>query len=597
MKQGVIELTGNALKVLGRRYLARDGEGRVVESPEGLFRRVARCIAEADARHGPSADVSEMEEVWFRMMASGSFLPNSPTLMNAGTPGGQLSACFVIPVEDSIEGIFGALATMARIHQSGGGTGFSFSKLRPKDDIVGSTGGIASGPVSFMRVFDQATEVVKQGGRRRGANMGILAVDHPDIMEFIAAKEDPGEFSNFNLSVAVTDAFMDALEKGGDYPLVNPRNGKVTGRLDASYVWGRMAEAAWKGGDPGVVFMDRVNAAQPTPDAGTIEATNPCGEQPLLPYESCNLGSINLKDVTADGAMDRDRLRALVRDAVRFLDGVIDANVYPIPEIAEATLANRKIGLGVMGFAEMLIMLGIPYDSEDAVRVAEDVMGFISKEAVDASAELGRIRGSFPNFGGSIWKKRGLSAMRNATVTTVAPTGTIGIIAGASSGIEPLFAVAYVRRVMEGAELVEVNSLFVERAVRDGFMSEGMMDEVAAKGSLRDVGGVPDEVKRLFVTAMDIAPEWHVRIQAAFQKHTDNAVSKTINLPADAAPEDVDRIYRLAWTLGCKGITVFRYGSKREQVLSIEEVPRMEFDKGRLKADTEFTGECRICST
>lgn len=591
-----IILTENALKVLERRYLARDKDGIVSETPEGLFRRVARCVAAIDLKHAPAINAEEMEEVYFRMMASSGFLPNSPTLMNAGNPGGQLSACFVIPVEDSIEGIFGALSTMARIHQTGGGTGFSFSRLRPKDDIVGATGGVASGPVSFMRVFDQATDVVKQGGRRRGANMGILRVDHPDILEFIAAKEAPGEFVNFNLSVSVTDAFMDALAHGGGYDLVNPRNGEVTGRLQARDVWDRMAAAAWNSGDPGVVFIDRVNAAQPTPEAGTIEATNPCGEQPLLPYESCNLGSINLKNVVAGGVVDWDTLRALVHDGVRFLDNVIDANTYPLPEIAAATLANRKIGLGVMGFAEMLIMMGIPYDSEDAVRTAESVMSFISKEAEAASAELGRVRGSFPNFGRSVWKGRGFSALRNSTVTTVAPTGTIGIIAGASSGIEPLFAVAFVRRVMEGVELMEVNRLFVERARREGFYSDRLMEEVAARGSLRDVEGVPEDVKRLFVTALDISPDWHVRIQAAFQAHTGNAVSKTINLPNLATPADVAGIYQLAYDLGCKGITVFRYGSRASQVLSVEPRPAIGYDEGRLKADTEYAGECRVCS-
>lgn len=591
-----IKLTENALKVLERRYLARDSEGRVAETPEGLFRRVARCVAAVDRKHDPAVNIEEMEEAYFQVMASSSFLPNSPTLMNAGNPGGQLSACFVIPVEDSIAGIFGALSTMARIHQTGGGTGFSFSRLRPKDDVVGQTGGVASGPVSFMRVFDQATDVVKQGGRRRGANMGILRVDHPDILEFIAAKESPGEFVNFNLSVSVTDRFMDALAHGGGYDLVNPRNGAVTGRLQAMDVWEKMASAAWSSGDPGVVFIDRVNATQPTPAAGTIEATNPCGEQPLLPYESCNLGSINLKNVVADGVVDWDRLRALVHDGVRFLDNVIDANTYPLPEIAAATLANRKIGLGVMGFAEMLIMMGIPYDSEDAVRTAERVMSFISKEAEAASAELGKVRGSFPNFGRSIWKGRGFDAMRNATVTTVAPTGTIGIIAGASSGIEPLFAVAFVRRVMEGVELMEVNQLFVERAARDGFYSDKLMEAVAARGSLLDVEGVPDDVKRLFVTALDISPDWHVRIQAAFQAHTGNAVSKTINLPHSATTADIARIYQLAYDLGCKGITVFRYGSRQGQVLSVEPRPAIGYDEGRLKADTEYAGECRICS-
>ncbi len=591
-----IKLTKNALTVLERRYLARDGEGRVTETPEGLFRRVAKAAAEVDLKYDPRAGLAERAEVYYEMMAGLGFLPNSPTLMNAGTKVGQLSACFVLPVEDSIKAIFDAASQMAAIHQSGGGTGFSFSRLRPKDDIVGSTGGVASGPVSFMKIFDQATDVVKQGGRRRGANMGMLRVDHPDILEFIAAKETEGAFKNFNLSVAVTDGFMERLEKNEQYPLVNPRNRKAAGWLRAGDVWKRMAQAAWRTGDPGVVFIDRVNQAQPTPGAGLIEATNPCGEQPLLPYESCNLGSINLKTVVRDGEIDWEGLKGLVRDGVQFLDDIIDANLYPLPEIEHITRANRKIGLGVMGLAEMLVMLGLPYDSEAAVHAAERLMRFISEEGIKKSVELGRERGSFPNFKGSLWEGKGLDAMRNATVTTIAPTGTIGIIAGTSSGIEPLFAIAYVRRVMEGTELMETNDLFVERARRDGFYSEALMEEIAGKGSLKDAEGVPDEVKRIFPTALDIEPRWHVRMQAAFQKYTDNAVSKTINLPADAAAGDVEEIYNLAYRLGCKGITVFRYGSRAGQVLSLADMPRMTKEEDYLKADSEYAGECKVCS-
>jgi ribonucleoside-diphosphate reductase alpha chain len=589
-----IKLTPNALKVLERRYLLKDAEGRVVETPEKLFRRVAHAIAEVDDTYAPGT-AARREDIYYDMMSSLEFLPNSPTLMNAGTRIGQYSACFVIPVGDSVKEIFGALAAMAEIHQSGGGTGFSFSRLRPKNDIVGSTGGIASGPVSFMKIFDQATEVIKQGGRRRGANMGILRADHPDIMEFISAKADEGAFRNFNLSVAVPDGFMEKLKDDGEYPLINPRSKEVVGRLKAREVWDKIAEMAWKTGDPGVVFIDRINQAQPTPSVGEIEATNPCGEQPLLPYESCNLGSINLKAVVENGGVNWDKLGRLVKDGVQFLDGIIDANRYPLPEIDHITRANRKIGLGVMGLAEALIMLGIPYASEAALTFGEEVMRFISEEAIKKSVELGRVRGSFPNFKGSRWHERGLDAMRNATVTTVAPTGTISIIAGASSGIEPLFAIAYIRRVLDGSELMEVNGLFVERAKNDGCYSEAMMEEVARKGSLADVGGVPDEVKKLFLTAFDIEPEWHVRMQAAFQKHTDNAVSKTINLPSDATVEDVRGTYELAYGLGCKGITVFRYGSKSEQTLSIER-PIVSGEEGPLKVGEEFTGECKICS-
>ncbi|MEJ2696334.1 MAG: adenosylcobalamin-dependent ribonucleoside-diphosphate reductase [Candidatus Sulfobium sp.] len=579
-----------------KRYLAKDGEGRIIETPGQLFRRVARSVAEIDARYDSGAGSSEREGIYYDMMASLKFMPNSPTLMNAGTRLGQLSACFVIPVGDSIREIFGALSTMAIIHQTGGGTGFSFSRLRPKNDIVGSTGGVASGPVSFMKIFDQGTEVIKQGGRRRGANMGILRIDHPDIMEFIEAKKTEGSFRNFNLSVAVPDSFMEKLEKDETFSLINPRNGKKTGGLKARAIWRRIAGMAWETGDPGVIFIDRINRLHPVSNAGEIESTNPCGEQPLLPFESCNLGSINLKQVVKKGEIDWTELVRLVREGVRFLDGIIDANLYPLPEIEDITYANRKIGLGVMGLAEMLIMLDVPYPSGKALTIAEKVMKTISGEAVRASAELGEKRGSFPNFRGSMWEKKGLKTMRNATVTTIAPTGTISIIAGASSGIEPLFAVAFVRRVMEGTELMEVNELFVDRAKKEGFYSRALMEEIAGKGSVAKIREVPPEVKKLFMTALDISPAWHVRMQAAFQKYTDNAVSKTINLPADSTVEDVEDVNGLAYRLGCKGITVFRYGSRREQVLSMEETPRMSREEGFLKVSNEYIGECKICS-
>jgi len=596
MGQEETNLTKNALKVLEKRYLLTDGSGNVVESPDDLFWRVARTIAAIDLRYSKKKSLEKRAATYYDMMSSLKFLPNSPTLMNAGTPSGQLSACFVIPVGDSIQEIFHAVSVMAVIHKTGGGTGFSFSRLRPKNDIVGSTGGIASGPVSFMKIFDQATEVVKQGGRRRGANMGILRVDHPDIMEFIEAKRIEGEFRNFNLSVAVTDEFMGVLQEDGTYPLINPRNGEMQGRLSARDVWSKITEMAWSTGDPGVVFIDKINSLHPIRHMGTIEATNPCGEQPLLPYESCNLGSINLARLVRDGALDWDELKRLVKESVRFLDGVIDANRYPLDRIRDMTLANRKIGLGVMGFAEMLIQLGIPYDSEEAVAQAEMVMRTLSEEAVQVSRQLGEERGNFPHFKGSLWDQKGLKNMRNATVTTIAPTGTISIIADASSGIEPLFAVAYMRRALEGSELLEVNRYFLDQAKEQGFAGEEVFRKIVQGGSVRDMPGIPETVRRLFVTAFDIDPSWHVRMQAAFQRYTDNAVSKTVNLQSNATVEDVDNLYRKAYELGCKGITVFRFGSRKESVLSMVDNPAMLVDQGMLKVDDDYSGECKICS-
>ncbi len=565
-----IELTENALRVLEKRYLKKDRKGRVIETPEGLFRRVAHTIAAADEKYAPGMGAGR-EEVYYRMMSELKFLPNSPTLMNAGTRIKQYSACFVIPVGDSVKKIFGALSAMARIHQSGGGTGFSFSRLRPRDDIVKSTGSAASGPVSFMRIFDQATDVIKQGGRRRGANMGMLRADHPDVIEFIRAKEN-GSFRNFNLSVSVPDSFMHALDEGADFALKNPRDGRIVKKIPAREIWDLMALMAWKTGDPGVVFIDRINASNPTPMAGTIEATNPCGEQPLLSYESCNLGSINLSRFVLDErsrstGIDWDGLRDTVRNGVQFLDNVIAASVYPLQEITRITRANRKIGLGVMGLADMLVMLGIPYASDEAVKLGGEVMRFISEEAVKKSSELGKERGNFLNFQGSAWEKKGLKHMRNATVTTVAPTGTISIIAGTSSGIEPLFALSFVRRVLDGSELREVNRAFLETAKREGFYSEGLLREIDAGGGVSRLPGMPGKFKDVFKTALEISPERHVMMQAEFQKYTDNAVSKTINLPEEATPGDVKKIYSLAYRLGCKGITVYRYGSK-EQVLA-----------------------------
>jgi ribonucleoside-diphosphate reductase alpha chain len=561
-----LKLSLNAAQVLESRYLLKDDQGKVIETPSELFHRVARTLAVVDKLYDSNAETEKIEDAFYGLMANSEFIPNSPTLMNAGTDIGQLAACFVLPVGDSIDEIFDALKYMALIHKSGGGTGFSFSRLRPNGDIVGSTKGVASGPVSFMSIFDAATDVIKQGGRRRGANMGILRVDHPDIMEFISAKEKEGSFSNFNLSVGATDAFMEAVEKDGTYELINPRTGEHVKKLKARNVFNSIISSAWKTGDPGMIFLDEINRHNPTPRVGQIESTNPCGEVPLLPYESCNLGSINLSKMVKDGDVDWDKLRGVVRLTVHFLDNVIDASKYPLSQVDEATKANRKIGLGVMGFADMLIQLNIPYDSNEAIDVAEKVMSFISKEAVKRSEELAFERGSFPNFDDSIWKERGYKALRNATLTTIAPTGTISIIAGASSGIEPLFAISFVRNVI-GTQLFETNPLFEKVAKERGFYSSDLMTEIAKKGSIQDMKTIPEDVRRIFVTALEIDPEWHVRMQAAFQKYVDNAVSKTVNLPQEATIDDVYNIYWLAYKLKCKGITIFRYGSKREQVL------------------------------
>ena len=581
------KLTVNALEVLRQRYLLRDEDERIVESPAELFKRVARAVAAADSNYG--GNPNEAENVFYGMMSRLEFLPNTPTLFNAGTRLGQLSACFVLPVEDSLEGIFTSAKNMALIEQSGGGVGFDFSRLRPKGDIVKSTKGVASGPLSFMRIFDTGTEIIKAGGKRRGAMMAVLRVDHPDIIEFITSKQQPGFLSNFNISVAMTDDFMKAVEENGEYWLVNPRNKEKTKKLGAKEVWDLMAKSAWVSGDPGVIFIDEINRHNPTPQVGRIESTNPCGEQPLLPYESCNLGSINLSHMVVDGKIDWDKLRSTVRNAVIFLDNVIDANRYPLKEIEDITLANRKIGLGVMGFADMLVKLGIPYDSEQALKMGDDIMKFIEEEGHNLSEELGQQRGSFPNFETSIWRDKH-SALRNSTVTTIAPTGTISIIAGCSSGIEPIFAISFIRNVLNGTRLFETNPLFEMMAKEKGFYSAKLLEEIAQTGSVQKIDGVPEDVKRLFRTALDIAPEWHVRMQAVFQKYTDNAVSKTVNLPSEATVEDVRKIYELAWKLKCKGVTVFRYGSKPEQVLYIGEI---KTDKGKfLSLEPEYSGGC-----
>jgi ribonucleoside-diphosphate reductase alpha chain len=558
------ELSANALRVLEARYLARDEAGRLVEDFEGLCRRVARGVAAAEEEFGGEAD--RVEEAFHALLLRREFLPNSPALMNAGTPLGQLAACFVLPVDDDLESIFEAVKRMAVIHQSGGGTGFDFSRLRPAGDVVQRTHGVASGPVSFIGVFDATTSVIKQGGRRRGANMGVLRIDHPDVVEFVRAKVRPDRLTNFNLSVATTDAFWRAVESHGRFDLVHPRDGKLVRSVDARDLLDEIAERAWASGDPGVIFLDAMNRENPTPELGRFEATNPCGELPLLPNEACNLGSIRLDAFARDGALDLDRLDACVDVAVRFLDDVVEVSRHPFPEIAATVRGNRKIGLGVMGFADLCVDLGVPYDGDEAVALAERVMARIRARAELASARLADERGTFPNWPGSLPARRG-RRLRNATVTSIAPTGTLSILADCSSGIEPYFALAYVRHVLEGARLRETNVRFEEALRRAGAWSEDLVAEVRERGSVRGIASVPEAVRRLFPIAADIPPERHLAIQQAFQRHVDNAVSKTINLPAGAAPRDVRDIYVSAWRRGLKGVTVFREGGKGSAVL------------------------------
>ncbi|MDE1829185.1 MAG: adenosylcobalamin-dependent ribonucleoside-diphosphate reductase [Thaumarchaeota archaeon] len=580
----------NAIKVLQRRYLLQNEKGEVLETPSQLFRRVARAVASVETKYGQKGDVKKIEDEFYKAMSRLEFLPNTPTLMNAGTKVGQLSACFVIPVGDSLPEIFEAVKWTAIIHQSGGGTGFNFSHLRPQGDSVKSTGGIASGPVRFMTIFDKTTEVIKQGGKRRGANMGILRVDHPDIMEFIVCKSKEGFLSNFNISVAVTDAFMKAVKRNSEYSLVNPRNKQVVGRLNARKVFDLIITNAWKTGDPGIIFIDKINRSNPTPGLGEIEATNPCGEQPLLSWESCNLGSINLSKVVKNNKINWKKLARLVQLGVRFLDDVIDANKYPAPQIERITLANRKIGIGVMGFADALIQMNIPYNSRKALAMGEKIMRFIQLEGRKTSQRLGKERGNFPNFDQSVWRKK-YRNLRNATVTTVAPTGTISIISGCSSGIEPLFAVSYVRNVMEGTRLQETNHYFEKIARKMGFYSSDLLHEILGNGSVQNINKVPKNIKKIFVTALDIQPEFHIKMQSAFQKYTDNAVSKTVNLPQTATPEDVRGAYLLAYRLNSKGVTVYRYNSKPDQVLTIEIQDKVS-NKRQIVADSEFGGGC-----
>jgi ribonucleoside-diphosphate reductase alpha chain len=554
--------------VLEARYLLRDASGRALEDFEGLCRRVAEAVAGAEAAFG--GDVAASAEAFFQLLHRREFLPNSPTLMNAGTRQGQLSACFVLPIDDSLESIFEAVKRMAVIHQTGGGTGFSFSHLRMAGDRVKHSHGVASGPVSFLQVFDATTAVVVQGGRRRGANMGVLRVDHPDIGEFVRVKADPERITNFNLSVGATDAFFRAAEADESFDLVNPRDGKSVRSVAASGLLDEMAANAWASGDPGVIFLDAINRENPTPQLGPLEATNPCGELPLHPHESCNLGSLRLdafvRDAGAGPVLDLERLDRAVDLAVRFLDDVVETSQYPYPEIAQVTRGNRKIGLGVMGFADLLVDLGVPYDAPEAVRVAERVMGRIRARAERASAALAESRGVFPHFAGSRAQARGLR-LRNASITSIAPTGTLSILADCSGGIEPYFALAFVRHVLDGERLPETNPRFERALRRAGVWNADLVDTVRRTGSVRDHPAVPQSIRRLYPTAADIDPEAHLEIQAAFQRHVDNAVSKTINLPASATPDQVRRIYSSAWRRGLKGVTVFREGSKGTAVL------------------------------
>jgi ribonucleoside-diphosphate reductase alpha chain len=597
VKKDDLNLPLNTMEVLKRRYLLRDNEQNIIETPSELFRRVANCVSAAElnfeSRISRRVGREAIEETFYSLMRNLEFMPNSPTLMNAGTKLGQLSACFVLPAYDSMRDIFNSLKSMAKIHQSGGGTGFNFSHLRPKGDLVSSTKAFTCGPVSFMSIFDKATDVIVQGGRRRGANMGILRCDHPDIVEFIEAKAKEGAFSNFNLSVGVTDAFMAAVKLKKKFDLVNPRTGKKVKKVDAVLIFDLIATAAWRTGDPGLIFLDEINRANPLPGLGSVEATNPCAESPLLPYESCNLASINLAKMIKGKEINWSKLRQNIKWGIRFLDDVIEVNEFPLKPIRDITFANRKIGLGIMGFADMLIKLAIPYNSKKAVIFAARLMKFIRRESIEASCALAKERGVFKNFKNSVYQKKNLR-LRNATLNTIAPTGTISIIAGCSSGIEPLFAVSFVRNVLSGTQLFELNPLFEEIAKKRGIFGKDLISEIARSGSLRNIKGIPWDLKRIFVTAFDVSSTQHLRVQAAFQNFTDNSVSKTINLPHSATVSDVHKIYLAAHQLKCKGITVYRYGSKKKQVLSFDyRKPSRPKTLGNLvSAESEYSGGC-----
>ena len=588
-----LKLPVNTMEILRKRYLLRDDEQNIIETPSQMFQRVAAHVAQAEKGFKSSCSPLAAEEKFYLLMRNLEFMPNSPTLMNAGAPLGQLSACFVIPVDDSIEGIFDALKNMAKIHQTGGGTGFSFSRLRPKGDLVSTTKGQASGPVSFMSIFDRATEVIVQGGKRRGANMGILRCDHPDIIEFIEAKMAKNQFTNFNLSVGVTDQFMEAVIHNDYFYLINPRTKTKVKKLKARTIFELITNAAWLTGDPGLIFLDEINRHNPTPALGDIEATNPCGELPLLPYESCNLASINLAKMIRGEELDWDKLKECIRWGIRFLDDVIEVNKFPLPAIRQITMGNRKVGLGVMGFADLLIRLKISYQDKRAITFAQKLMRFIHQESIKASISLAKERGVFPNFPKSIYARRGLR-LRNATVNTIAPTGTISIIAGCSSGIEPLFAISYIRNVLSGAKFFEVHPLFEEMAKKQGFYHKDIIAEIAQTGSLQKIKGLPRDMQKIFVTAFDIPPEQHLQVQAAFQKYCDNSVSKTINLPPEATVDEIKKIYLMAYKLKCKGITVYRYGSKEDQVLSLGWPPGSApvTPKDLIMVSNEYAGGC-----
>lgn len=621
-----IILTKNALKVLEKRYLKRDKNGNCIETPQDMFRRVADTIASGDLEFGKtSKDVQNLSDRFYNAITHRYFMPNSPTLMNAGRDLGQLAACFVLPIDDSLESIFETIKNTALIHQSGGGTGFSFSRLRPKNSVVRSTMGVSSGPVSFMEVFNAATEAVKQGGTRRGANMGILRVDHPDIIEFINCKSDNNKLNNFNISVAITDKFMEAYLNGKDYDLINPQNNEIVGKMDAGAVFDLIIDSAWKNGEPGIVFIDKMNKDNPTPQIGKIESTNPCGEVPLLPYEACNLGSINLglmvKEQDGEFVVDWDLLENTVRTAMRFLDNVIVVNNYPLPQISEMVQNNRKIGLGVMGWADMLMQMGIAYNSEEGTSLATDVMSFIDYVSKTESVELAKERGCFNNFKGSVYedshyfskKFTGKTShkvndkmwaqldkdvqkygLRNATTTCIAPTGTISMIAGASGGIEPLFGLVFSRLIMDGTELLEVNPVFEKYMKTHGLYTEDLMNKIAKCGSVAHIEELPDEVKRIFVTAHDISPYWHVKMQAAFQQFTDNAVSKTVNFIESATREDIKKTYILAYKNNLKGITVYRNNSRQFQPMNLEKAKKtIEIKPIEPSEDYNPTGEIK----